>query len=102
MWRSTALKESSAAIQIQKNLMEKKNIPLKGKGPATGHGRPDAVSIPLSTQRTFELQSACTMGSTEFNMLDEGSAFTDEPILAMPPCQSNEKVLEAYEEVHIG
>ncbi|CAO1943015.1 unnamed protein product [Urochloa humidicola] len=79
-----------------------KSIPLKGKGRATDHGRPDAVSIPpLSTQQTFELQSAFTMGSTEFNMLDEGSAFTDDPILAMPPRQSNENFLEAYEVVFI-
>ncbi|CAO2181761.1 unnamed protein product [Urochloa humidicola] len=79
-----------------------KNIP-QGKGPATDHGLPDAVYIPpLSSQRIFELQSASTMqGSTEFNMLDEGTAFTDEPILAMPPRQSNEKFLEAYEVLFI-
>ncbi|CAL4945570.1 unnamed protein product [Urochloa decumbens] len=67
------------------------NVPLKVKGPATDHGRTDAFSIPpISSQRILELQSASIMqGSTEFNML------------AMPPCQSNEKFLEAYEVVFI-
>jgi hypothetical protein len=37
----------------------------------------------------------------EFNMLDRGTAFADNPILAMPPRQSNETFLEAYEVVFI-
>ncbi|CAL4959479.1 unnamed protein product [Urochloa decumbens] len=66
------------------------NAPFKVKGLTTDHGRTDAFSIPpISPQRIFDMQSASIMGSTEFNML------------AMPPCQSNEKFLEAYEVVFI-
>lgn len=34
-------------------------------------------------------------------MPDKDTAFADEPILAMPPRQPNEKFLEAYEVVFI-
>jgi hypothetical protein len=40
-------------------------------------------------------------GSAEFNMLDKNYLLTDHSILAMPPHQSNEEFLEAYEVVLI-
>ncbi|PUZ53015.1 hypothetical protein GQ55_5G020400 [Panicum hallii var. hallii] len=82
----------------------RKNILLKGKGPTTDYGQPDyPVSVsPLSSQGIFELQFSSTMqGPAKFNMLDNDIAFTDKPILAMPPRQSNEKFLEGYEVVFI-
>ncbi|KAF8646988.1 hypothetical protein HU200_065502 [Digitaria exilis] len=64
-----------------------KSIPLKGKEPTTY----SASICPLSSQRVFELQSLSAADT----------AFADEPILAMPPRQPNEKFLEAYEVVFI-
>jgi len=74
----------------------RKNILLKGKGPTTDCGQPDyPVSVsPLSSQGIFEMQFSSTMGPAKFNMLDND-------ILAMPPRQSNENFLEAYEVVFI-
>lgn len=40
-------------------------------------------------------------GSGNFNMLDKDAASTNSSILAMPPRQSNEEFLEAYEVVLI-
>ncbi|KAG2594359.1 crossover junction endonuclease MUS81-like isoform X2 [Panicum virgatum] len=81
----------------------RKNILLKGKGPTTDCGQPDyPVSVsPLSSQGIFELQFSSRMGPAKFNMLDNDIAFTDEPILAMPPRQSNRNFLEVYEVVFI-
>ncbi|PAN26556.1 hypothetical protein PAHAL_5G021300 [Panicum hallii] len=81
----------------------RKNILLKGKGPTTDYGQPDyPVSVsPLSSQGIFELQFSSTMGPAKFNMLDNDIAFTDKPMLAMPPRQSNEKFLDGYEVVFI-
>ncbi|PUZ53030.1 hypothetical protein GQ55_5G020500 [Panicum hallii var. hallii] len=59
-----------------------------------------AQSLPRC-QGTFELQSAGKTGSAEFNMLDKNYVLTDHSILAMPPHQSNEEFLEAYEVVLI-
>lgn len=50
---------------------------------------------------TFELQSSGKTGSPEFNMLDKDPVLVDHSILAMPPWQSNEEFLEAYEVVLI-
>ncbi|OEL26235.1 Crossover junction endonuclease MUS81 [Dichanthelium oligosanthes] len=56
---------------------------------------------PLSSPGTFELQSSDTTGSAECNMLDKDTILMDDSILAMPPRQSNEEFLEAYEVVLI-
>ncbi|KAL6853411.1 hypothetical protein ACP4OV_019440 [Aristida adscensionis] len=74
--------------------------PLKVKGPATHHVPPDysVPTFPLSSQETLEQQSFIAMGSAEFNIPDKGTAYMDS-LLAMPPRQSNEKFLEAYEVV---
>ncbi|KAL6616686.1 hypothetical protein ACP70R_038956 [Stipagrostis hirtigluma subsp. patula] len=81
----------------------KKCSPLKVKRPTTICGPPDH-SVPisaLSSQETFDLQSFSAMGAAEFNMLDKGTAYMGNSLLAMPPRQSNEKFLEAYEVVLI-
>ncbi|KAG2603282.1 crossover junction endonuclease MUS81-like isoform X1 [Panicum virgatum] len=59
-----------------------------------------ALSLP-PCQGTLDLQSAGKMDSAEFNVLDKNSVLTDHSILAMPPHQSNEEFLEAYEVVLI-
>ncbi|RCV29026.1 hypothetical protein SETIT_5G450200v2 [Setaria italica] len=96
--------DSDSEESYRKNSEEpcRKDSLLKGNGPTTDCGWPDySASIsPLPSQQIFNLQSSSTMGA-EFNMLDKGTAFTDDPILAMPPRQSNEKFLEAYEVVFI-
>lgn len=64
-----------------------KSIPPKGKGPSTIVGLPLNSNLnPPSFQETKELKSSSTMDSAE---------------LAMPPRQSNETFLEAYEVVFI-
>ncbi|XP_062208060.1 crossover junction endonuclease MUS81-like isoform X4 [Phragmites australis] len=74
-----------------------------GKGPPTSFGLSDcSVSIyPFSSQGAFEVQSSGTMGSAEFNIPHKDTVYIDSSILAMPPRQSGEEFLEAYEVVLI-
>ncbi|WVZ67444.1 hypothetical protein U9M48_016519 [Paspalum notatum var. saurae] len=59
----------------------------RGMGSTTSCGPPDySNSVPLSFRETYELKSSSTM---------------DSAALAMPPRQSNEKFLEAYEVVFV-
>ncbi|KXG34104.1 crossover junction endonuclease MUS81-like [Sorghum bicolor] len=55
---------------------------------------------PFSSQGTLELQSCGKTGSSDFSM-DKDVVSMDNCILAMPPCQSSEEFLEAYEVVLI-
>ncbi|CAL4945571.1 unnamed protein product [Urochloa decumbens] len=52
-------------------------------------------------QGTFELQSSGKTDSVGFNMPDKDTVLVDHSILAMPPRQSSEEFLEAYEVVLI-
>ncbi|KAL6616685.1 hypothetical protein ACP70R_038955 [Stipagrostis hirtigluma subsp. patula] len=100
-------KKDTAASGPNCNL-PKKNTAASGasasrKGSPTKFGLADcSASISLSSsQGTLELLPSGTMGSTEFNMLNKTTIYMDSSILAMPPRQSSEEFLEAYEVVLI-
>ncbi|TVU36882.1 hypothetical protein EJB05_18835, partial [Eragrostis curvula] len=86
-----------------KSSLPKKNTaaPSSGKERSTKVGLSACSSsvIPVSSQRTFEPQSSGAMGS--FNILDNDTPYLDNSVRAMPPRQSNEDFLEAYEVVLI-
>ncbi|KAL6853410.1 hypothetical protein ACP4OV_019439 [Aristida adscensionis] len=84
-----------------KSNLAKKNTAASGRGYPSKFGLPDcSASISLiSSQETFDLPPSS--GSTEFNMLEESKVFMDSSTLPMPPCQSSEGFLEAYEVVLI-
>uniref|UniRef100_A0A0D3EYM4 Crossover junction endonuclease MUS81 n=1 Tax=Oryza barthii TaxID=65489 RepID=A0A0D3EYM4_9ORYZ len=56
---------------------------------------------PRSSEGIFEMQSSSTMGTAEFNMLDNDTVCMDNSILAMPPRRSSKNFLEDYEVVLI-
>nr|APZ84457.1 structure-specific endonuclease subunit MUS81-1 [Zea mays subsp. mays]APZ84461.1 structure-specific endonuclease subunit MUS81-1 [Zea mays subsp. mays]APZ84470.1 structure-specific endonuclease subunit MUS81-1 [Zea mays subsp. mays]APZ84471.1 structure-specific endonuclease subunit MUS81-1 [Zea mays subsp. mays]APZ84473.1 structure-specific endonuclease subunit MUS81-1 [Zea mays subsp. mays] len=70
-----------------------------GKGPPSNLNCQNAQFS--SSQGTLELQPSGKTGSTDFNMLDKDVVSMNNCILAMPPRQSSEEFLEAYEVVLI-
>ncbi|CAD6234939.1 unnamed protein product [Miscanthus lutarioriparius] len=73
-----------------------------GKGPPPNLNCQNVqFTPPFSSQGTLDLQSSGKTGSSDFNMLDKDVVSIDNCILAMPPRQSSEEFLEAYEVVLI-
>lgn len=58
-------------------------------------------TVPFTTFNCNMLIFFLSQGSTDFNMLDKDVVSMNNCILAMPPRQSSEEFLEAYEVVLI-